>query len=93
MSEKALQDAVIELARWRGWLVYHTHDSRRSEPGFPDLTMVRGTRLGFVELKSAKGKLSEAQHDWLAALMFAGAWVRIWRPQDWHDGTIEKELS
>ena len=36
-TEKGFQAAVVELARLRGWLVYHTYDSRRSAKGFPDL--------------------------------------------------------
>ena len=33
--------AVVELAKRFGWLLYHTHNSRRSASGFPDLVMVR----------------------------------------------------
>jgi hypothetical protein len=89
MTERQLQDAVIELAEMLKWLVYHTYDSRRSNPGFPDLVMVRGGRLLFVELKSAKGKLRPEQHVWLNALDTCGAEVYTWRPDDWTDGSIE----
>lgn len=34
--EKDFQQRVINLAESLGYLVYHTHDSRRSQPGFPD---------------------------------------------------------
>ena len=44
MTETELQDLVLKAAEWQGWLVYHTHDSRRSSPGFPDLAMVRRDR-------------------------------------------------
>jgi hypothetical protein len=74
-------------------MVYHTHDSRRSEPGFPDLVLVRHERLLFVELKSGKGKLTPAQAQWFGRLSQAGASVRVWRPSDWLDGTIERELA
>ena len=60
--------AVQGLALFYGWRVYHTHDSRRSAPGFPDLTLVRGPELLFVELKSGSGRLSRAQKEWLEAL-------------------------
>ena len=56
MSEKDWQQAVIDYARLRGYLVYHTHDSRRSEPGFPDLICLRAGRLVVMELKSAGGR-------------------------------------
>jgi hypothetical protein len=82
VTEKAWQATVLEAARTCGWLVYHTHNSRRSQPGFPDLVLVRD-RVIFVELKAEDGKLSHAQADWLAALGRAGADVHCWRPSDW----------
>jgi hypothetical protein len=92
LTERELQNAVIELAGYLGWRTYHTHDSRRSNPGFPDLVLVRD-RLIFAELKSAKGRLSPAQQFWLADLEHdAGQEVYVWRPSDWLDGTIEQIL-
>ena len=92
MTEKQLQQAVVELAQYKGYLVYHTYDSRKSEPGFPDLTMVKQGRLIFVELKSAKGKVSPEQLVWLGALMVTNAEVYVWRPADWQSGEIERIL-
>ncbi len=60
--EKDWQTQVVQLAKTLGYLVYHTHDSRRSEAGFFDLVIVTwDTRLLFRELKTTKGKLSKAQ--------------------------------
>ena len=42
MTEKQFQSHIVQYAKMRGWLVYHTHDSRRSEPGFPDLVAGKG---------------------------------------------------
>jgi VRR-NUC domain len=83
ISEKAWMATVLEAARACGWLAYHTHNSRRSAPGFPDVVAVRGGRVLFVELKAEGGRLSEAQAEWLAALGGAGADVHVWRPSDW----------
>jgi hypothetical protein len=91
MSERQLQSAVVELAEWLGWKHYHTFDSRRSNPGFPDLTLVKDNTLLFVELKSAKGRLTAEQTEWLEALGFV-ATVATWRPRDWLDGTVERVL-
>jgi hypothetical protein len=85
VSEKQWQRTVEELARLRGWLRYHTRDSRGSEPGFPDLVLVRGRRLLFVELKTAKGKPSPEQLLWMNALRETPAEVYLWRPADWVD--------
>jgi VRR-NUC domain len=61
ISEKQFQAQVVELARLGGWLLYHTHDFRRSAPGFPDLVMVRPPRLVFAELKTEKGRIRPEQ--------------------------------
>ena len=91
MSEAELQSAVLELARYLGWLCYHTHDSRHSAAGFPDLVMVRDTRLIFAELKSENGRVKVEQWAWLDALNTC-AEVVVWRPEHWLDGTIEAAL-
>jgi hypothetical protein len=92
ISEKQLQEAVIELAEWLGWLSYHTYDSRRSQPGFPDLILVRRDRCIAVELKSERGKVTADQQTWLDALATAGIVTAVWRPIDWHRGEIERCL-
>lgn len=81
MNEKEFQGLVVDIARTLGWLVYHTFDSRRSEPGFPDLVMVRGQRVVFAELKADRGRLSEPQKEWLSRLTAApGVEAHLWRP-------------
>lgn len=101
VSEKSWQSAVVEYARLTGWLVYHTHDSRRSEPGYPDLTMVRQGRLVFAELKTDKGKLRPEQQTWIRELQECEhsldddgrvyfPEVHVWRPRD--IGEVERIL-
>lgn len=84
MTEAQLLAAVRKLARLTQWLCYHTHDSRRSEPGFPDVVMVhaRRGRVIFAELKDATRKTTPEQDRWLAELAAAGCEVAIWRPDD-----------
>ncbi len=83
IKEREFMGMVIELARLRGWRVFHTFDSRRSQAGFPDLTMVRGDRLVFAELKTINGKLTAAQEEWLAALAQTPCEVNVWTPGHW----------
>ena len=93
MTEKQLQAAVLKLAKLRGWMAYHTYDSRKSQAGFPDLVLVRPPDLLFVELKSEKGVVSLAQEDWLLRLQNASVMrTRLWRPRDWTSGLIERTL-
>ena len=51
ISEKDFNHTITLTARAFGWLVYHTYNSRRSEPGFPDLVLVKGNRILFREVK------------------------------------------
>lgn len=93
MSERHLQEAVVELARLLGWMVYHPYNSQRSTPGFPDLTMVhpRTGGLLFAELKTTTGKVTPDQDEWLRALALRGV-AFVWRPVDLTDGSIARAL-
>ena len=67
-TEKQWQATVTQLAQTLGWMVYHTHDSRRSEPGFPDLVLARDRIVAaYAELKTDKPSsvLSDSQVRWL----------------------------
>jgi hypothetical protein len=84
-SEKQFQAEVVKLAKKNGWRVYHTHDSRKSAAGFPDLTMVRRCRLIFAELKVGKKTPTADQQNWLDDLRRVPGQVGVflWRPSDW----------
>jgi hypothetical protein len=84
MSEKSFQAAVLQVAQMYGWRFYHTHDSRRSPHGWPDLALVHPGQRRFllVELKRENGRVSKPQEAWIADLSAAGVDVRVWRPSD-----------
>lgn len=92
ISEKEFQQQVIDFAKLHGWISYHTHDSRRSSAGYPDLTLLKGSRIIFAELKRQNGRLRPEQEIWLAALRkVPGLEVFVWKPSNWLD--IEKFLQ
>lgn len=91
-SEKAFQDAVVRMARTQGVLAYHTYDARRSQPGYPDLTLVGRGDIIWRELKTDKGVLSPEQVVFIEAIQDAGGNADVWRPRDWYSGRIEQEL-
>lgn len=103
LSEAELQDAVVQLAQLRGWLVHHGRPARTingwctpitGDAGFPDLVLVREGIIIFCELKSAKGRISTQQKKWLEQLSSNHS-VRavVWRPRDWFSGEIAEILS
>jgi ABC-type taurine transport system ATPase subunit len=95
MTERQLQTQVIDMARFHGFeRIYHTHDSRRSEAGFPDLVMVstRQARVLYRELKRHGGRVSPEQKQWIDALRAAGADACVWTPTHLYSGEIEASL-
>lgn len=80
------------MARGLRWITYHTRNSRRSDPGFPDLVLVRGDRILWRELKTATGRVTEPQQVWLDVLAAAGGDVAVWRPVDLATGEIQRDL-
>lgn len=82
LTEAQWQAQVEELARLHGWRTYHTHDSRRSNPGFPDLVLVHASakRTVFLELKKERGTVRPEQQSWIDDLKAAGQEAYIVRP-------------
>jgi hypothetical protein len=48
-TERQFERAIVEYAKLSGWKAFHPFDSRRSEPGWPDLTLVRDAGSWRVE--------------------------------------------
>lgn len=95
-TEAQFQSAVQQLASLRGWSWMHirpglnerghwrTPISGRLGSGWPDLVLIRGTRMVFAELKAQKGKVTGLQSEVLAVLTAVPcAEVYVWRPSDW----------
>lgn len=98
MGGRELEAAIADMCQLLGLLHYHTHDSRRSPPGFPDFVIASTRGVLFREVKgtfrNGRGdKLTHAQISWLNALQETGQDVAVWRAADWHSGRIERELE
>jgi len=84
-DEAGLQHLVRSIADMYGWtLGYHTHNSRRSDAGWPDLVLGHPgqRRTVFAELKSATGRVRPEQDLWLSHLAICGFEAALWRPAD-----------
>lgn len=83
MRERDIQDMMEEAAGYLGWRCFHDRDSRRNNPGFPDLVCVKGGKLLALELKTEKGRIRPEQEAWIAELaQVPGVTARIVRPSD-----------
>lgn len=91
-SEREWQSDVVGILHSFGWETYHTHDSRRSAAGFPDVVAIRKRSIDarphdmlVAELKRETENPTSAQEHWLGLFTLAGVDAYIWRPRDVDD--------
>lgn len=83
---------IIQAAKLCGWHIQHSRPAMNGKgrwmtpiqghAGFPDLILVRGKELWFVELKRKPNRVEPAQKRWLEMLAATGATVHvIWVPE------------
>jgi hypothetical protein len=88
-TERAFQAEVVKYAALMRWRVYHTHDSRHSPAGFPDLVLCRARhprpRVVFVELKAERTPVTDDQRAWIEDLRDCGMEAYIFRPSQWEE--------
>lgn len=97
--ERYFTDDVKRYARRGGWLPFHTLHAKGSDPGFPDLILLRVPRLVVAELKIPPNTTSDWQDCWLAGFaslgLLSGPHLSIetylWTPADWPE--IERVLT
>lgn len=95
-TEAQFQAAVQDYATLNGWSWMHIQKALNDRgywrtpitgqlgKGWPDLVLVRNTRLLFVELKGEHGKVTGIQSEVLGVLTAVPcAEVYVWRPSDW----------
>lgn len=89
ISEADWQSTVVDLAHALGWIVAHFRPARTKDGwrtavaydgrGFPDIVAARDGRVVFLELKTARGRVTPHQQAWLDILPAA----HVIRPGDW----------
>lgn len=96
LSEKDLQQRIVQAAGLYGWRCAHFRPARttqgwrtpmQGDVGVPDLILARDGQVLLAELKSRRGQTTPDQDLWLEAL---GDHGRLWRPADWV--AIQNEL-
>jgi hypothetical protein len=90
MNETEWQKQVLKSAHSLGWHSMHIGRTGKHQAvgakgtlgtGWPDLVLVKGGRILFVELKADKGTVTQEQKDVLMLLQNVGQCF-IWRPSD-----------
>lgn len=94
MLEADFQSHCVLVASQLGWdLAYHTHDSRRSNVGFPDLVLARtrDKRVLYLELKAMGKEPESEQLQWAEVLTACGQEHHFLWPND-RRGKLEEIL-
>ena len=91
LSENQFMQMVIDYAKLHQWFIYHTHDSRRSVAGFPDLVLVRPPKIIVAELKVGQNQPTPEQNLWLNLFEECGVPAYVWRETEWLE--IEEVLQ
>jgi Holliday junction resolvase len=92
MQESEIQKQIVEYLKNRGYFVIrnylgpvHYHGAKtRPNPnsGMPDLMCIKAGLTHFIEIKTAKGKLSPKQIAWHSRAYEAGIIVHVFRSLD-----------
>lgn len=76
-------------------LWHHETDSRKTRPGWLDLTIAGPGGTIHPELKTEehRTRVSPEQRLWLEVLTYNGSAAFLWTPADWVAGAIQNELQ
>jgi len=88
----SLDAHVRKLIKGLGLWGHHAHDSRRSQAGMPDWTII-GSRIIYRELKTQRGRVTPEQRMVGALITGAGGDWAVWRPSALMSGEIAHELA
>ncbi len=66
--ESDIQATIRDYLRWTGWYVVRHHQTLGSHVGLADLQAIKGGQVIMVEVKTARGRLSQDQ------VQFAADW-------------------
>lgn len=88
-----LLPAIVSRCKALDLLCYHTYDSRKSEDGYLDCTIVGHVAPAyFWELKREGENPQPKQQRWLDRMAAVGLVVAVRRPSDLISGLIDREL-
>ena len=71
-KERDIQQQIKETLLWCGWYVVKIHQSMGSHKGIADLYAIKGGRSLWIEVKTARGKVSPDQEKFGCAIIAHG---------------------
>jgi Holliday junction resolvase len=71
-TETQIQSAIREWLQWKGWFVIRNQQSLGSLKGLADLTAIKNSRVLWIEVKTPRGKQSDYQIEFEAAIKAHG---------------------
>ncbi len=107
MSERTLQNRVVDRAKRRGWKVAHAGRGIAAfdkagnpifvtpmAPGWPDLFLAHPKHGAMaIELKKEEGVVEPEQREWLELLNLCGIPAVVIRPSDLREGRVNAILG
>jgi len=93
MRAAELYAAVMRLTEVRELWVMHVPASATIAKGWPDLTILGSRGTIFRKLLDEHGQLHPNCSTVLNRLRRSGINAGVWRPEQLHDGTVERELD
>jgi len=95
-TEQAWMNAVIEMAEWLGYTVHHETDSRKTNPGYPDITAVHpvhGCVWFETKRQTRPASYTAEQRHWIATLQASGQVAAVIQPSDgdWVEAVLRGE--
>lgn len=92
MTHAELQRLIEQECDRLGHWYYAPRNAIGSQPGWVDMVIL-GSRIGlFAEVKTEQGRRTMAQLRVATRLQICGLQYRLWREEQWTDGTIKMEL-
>ena len=70
--ETALTNRIRRYLESKGYLTVKYHGGPYSQVGFPDLIVIGKGKVGFIEVKTFSGHVSEIQKHWIKKLKAQG---------------------
>jgi hypothetical protein len=93
MTESELSEHIRQKIAAMNLIGFCSPDSRRMARGWPDWAIMGPRGVLFRELKTEPGVLTCEQSIIGGMLRKAGADWAVWRPSDWLDGIITRQLE